>query len=392
MILQALKEYYDRKAEEGLIAQDGWVRGGIDFLLDLDPDGNIQGISDLRETEGRKKVPRSLDVPNIGKQALKHTNSGKDANLLWDNASFVFGLGDKGNMRLESMIEAIDKWIGDTSDIGVNAVRKFLSKGLKDRKHFNSVFSNLEYGEFLKKGNAKISFHVLQTDFPIVFESPVVINALKQIYNKNEAETEIPVKGTCLVTGTEDVEVELTHPVTKGVWGAQSSGACIVSFNKDAFNSYAKTQSLNAPVSKIVASQYGKSLNDLLESPRQCIHIGDASTVFWSEKKTSFESDFSSFFNEPEKDNPEVGTQKVRALFESIQSGAYMDDDSRTRFYILGLSPNAARIAIRFWHVGTVYEFATRIKQYFEDFTIVKPPKEPEYYSIWRILVNIAKL
>ena len=65
-------------------------------------------------------------------------------------------------------------------------------------------------------------------------------------------------------------------------------------------------------------------------------------------------------------------------------------DDGDTQFYILGLSPNAARIAVRFWQVGTISEFAKRIKEYFEDFTIVKPLGEPEYYSIWRILVNIA--
>jgi CRISPR-associated protein Csd1 len=123
---------------------------------------------------------------------------------------------------------------------------------------------------------------------------------------------------------------------------------------------------------------------------RQRISIGDASTVFWSEKQTAFETDFSFFFKEPEKDNPDAGTQRVKALFESVKSGAYQEDDGDTRFYILGLAPNAARIAVRFWQIGTIAKFATRIRQYFEDFAIVKPPKEPEYYSIWRILVNIA--
>lgn len=390
MILQALKEYYDRKLKEGLIAQDGWIKGGIDFLIDLDVDGNILDIEDLRELEGKKKVSHPLDVPNIGKQALKHTNSGKDANLLWDNASFVFGLGDKGDIRLQSMIEAIDKWVGETSDIGVIAVRKFFVKGLENRKHFDLALLHSEYGELLKEGNAKISFRVPQTNLPVVFQSPCIANALKSVHSQDGDEVETSAKGTCLVTGEKDVVIELTHSVTKGVWGAQSSGACIVSFNKDAFNSYGKTQSLNAPVGKAVASQYGKALNTLLDSSIQCIHIGDATTVFWSEKQSSFESDFSFFFKEPEKDNPDAGTQKVRALFESVKKGTYLDDDGDTRFYILGLAPNAARIAVRFWQVGTISEFATRIKQHFEDFAIIKPTKEPEFYSIWRILVNIA--
>ena len=390
MILQALKEYYDRKAEEGLIAQEGWISGGIDFLIDIDLDGNIQAIADLREMEGKKKISHPLDVPNIGKQALKHTNSGKDANLLWDNASFVFGLGEKGDMRLQSMIDAIDKWIEEAEDIGVLAVRRFLEKGLKDRSHFDFALLHSEYGELLREGNAKVSFRVPQTELSTVFHSPIVANALKKVGRENEEESDTLAIGTCLLTGEKNVPIELTHPVTKGVWGAQSSGACIVSFNKDSFNSYAKTQSLNAPISKIAASQYGKALNTLLDSSRQCIHIGDASTVFWSEKQSSFEADFSFYFKEPEKDDPDAGTQKIKALFESLNSEAYTDDNSDNRFYILGLAPNAARIAVRFWQVGTISEFAARIKRYFEDFAIVKPPREPEYYSIWRILVNIA--
>jgi CRISPR-associated protein Csd1 len=389
MILQALKEYYDRKLNEGLIAQDGWIMGGIDFLIDLDLEGNIQDIEDLREFEGKKKVSHLFYIPNIGNQALKHSNSGKDANLLWDNASFVFGLGDKGDLRLQSMIDAIDKWIGEASDQGIIAVRRFLVKGLENRSHFDYALSYLEYGELLKKGTVKISFRVPQTNYPVVFQSPIVTNALKRIGNQSEEKSDI--LGTCLVTGEKNVEIELTHPVTKGVWRAQPAGACIVSFNKEAFNSYGKNQSLNAPVSKITASQYGKALNNLLDSQRQCIHIGDASIVFWSEKQSSFESDFSFFFIEPEKDNPDVGTHKVKALFESISTGAYLDDDSNIRFFILGLAPNAGRIAIRFWHVGTISEFATKIKQYFEDFSIIKPSNELKFYPIWRILANIAK-
>ncbi|HRW13206.1 MAG TPA: type I-C CRISPR-associated protein Cas8c/Csd1 [Syntrophomonas sp.] len=387
MILQALKEYYDRKAANQEIARDGWIKGNIDFLISLDPEGNILNISDLREQKGKKLVPRMLELPNIGKQALKHTNSGNDGNLLWDNASFVFGLGPKGDIRLQSMIDAIDEWLGPCDDVGIAAVRKFLTNGLADRSHFDKVLNNSEYGEILNQGNARITFQVPLTGFNLVIDSPAVSQALE-----SAGQNIFPgcVIGTCLVTGQEGVVIEATHPVTKGVWGAQTAGASIVSFNKDAFNSYKKRQSYNAPVSKTAASQYTKALNTLLESSSQCMHIGDASTVFWSEKRSSFEADFSLFFNEPPKDNPDVGTEKVKSLFESVSSGSYLDDDGDDRFYVLGLAPNAARIAVRYWQIGTIAEFACRIRQYFEDFSIVKPPNEPEFYSIWRILVNIS--
>ncbi len=387
MILQALKEYYDRKAANQEIAQDGWIKGNIDFLISLDPEGKILSVSDLRELKGKKLVPRTLELPNIGKQALKHTNSGNDANLLWDNASFVFGLGQKGDVRLQSMIDAIDEWLVPNNDMGVAALRRFLAKGLKDRAHFDKALNHSDYGEILNLGNARLTFQVPATGFNLVIDSPAVAQALESGRQKIDPDS---VVGTCLLTGKEGVVIEATHPVTKGVWGAQTAGASIVSFNKDAFNSYKKRQSYNAPVSKTATSQYTKALNTLLESPRQCMHIGDASTVFWSEKSSSFEADFSMFFSEPPKDNPDVGTEKVKSLFESVTSGSYLNDDGEDRFYILGLAPNAARISVRYWQVGTISEFALRIRQYFEDFSIIKPPNEPEFYSIWRILVNIS--
>lgn len=391
MILQALKEYYDRKAANDTIAPEGWIKGNLDFCLELDTSGNILNVTDLREQKEKRIVSHPINLPNIGKQSLKHTNSGKDANLLWDNTSFVLGIGAKGNIRLQSMIEAIDTWIGAKDDSGVNAVKLFLEKGLLDRSHFNPALEHPDYGELFREGNVKVSFCLSQSPFTMVFHSPVVQNALNKVSDQTaDIAQEGVTRGTCLVTGTMNTAIEPTHPVTKGVLGAQSSGACIVSFNKDAFNSYGKNQSHNAPVSKMVVSQYGKSLNSLLESQTQRLLIGDATTVFWSKKESSFEADFAFFFKEPDKDNPDAGTHKIRALFQSLASGAYQEDDSTLEFYILGLSPNAARIAIRFWEVGTIADFAGRIRQYFEDFSIVKPPKEPEYYSLWRILVNVA--
>lgn len=384
MILLALKEYYDRKEATGEIAAEGWISGGIDFLLELDRDGRLRNIADLREGTGKKKNPRPFQLPNIGNQALKHTNSGTDANLLWDNAKFVFGLGPKGDLHLQSMIDAIDQWLGPSDDVGVAAVRAFLQQGLEDRNHFELALKHPEYGELLRTGNVKISFHVMETPYPIVFQSPVVVSALKREEGTDESAT-----ATCLITGERNVAAAVTHPVIKGVRGAQSAGASIVSFNEEVFTSYGKKQSLNAPVSKRAASHYTKALNMLLES-KQRLFVGDMSIVCWAENENDFESEFSAFFEEPPKDNPDEGTEKIKALLQSVHSGAYMEDNDRTRFYIVGLSPNMARISIRFWQVGTVFEFACRIRQYFEDFAIVKPSKEPTYYSVWRILVNIA--
>ncbi|GAB6277153.1 MAG: type I-C CRISPR-associated protein Cas8c/Csd1 [Rectinema sp.] len=390
MILQALKEYYDRMAAdpESGIAPEGWIQGGIDFLIELSPSGKYVGIQSLQEKDGKKKIPKPMLVPNIGKQAMKHTNSGKDANLLWDNASFVFGLEDKGDLRLQSMIQAIDRWIGNDKDPEVDAVRRFLEAGLSDRSVFSPILNHSEYGETISTRQPKVSFRIEGSKNRIIFGSETVAASLAKA-SSDILTTEENITGTCLVTGSKDVPIELTHTVIKGVWGSQTSGAYIVGFNKESFSSYDKQQGLNAPVSKKVASEYVKGLNFLLDS-EQRLQIGDASTVFWSAKKTNFESDFAYFFKEPEKDDPAAGTRRIKNLFEAPQTGAYLEDSGDEKFYVLGLSPNAARISVRFWQVGTVAEFAGRIRQHFEDLRVVKPPSEPEYYSLWRLLVNVA--
>jgi CRISPR-associated protein Csd1 len=167
----------------------------------------------------------------------------------------------------------------------------------------------------------------------------------------------------------------------------------LVGFQRNSgYDSYGKEQGYNAPVIKSTEFAYVTALNTLLKTKQQRLTVGDAATIFWSEKKTSFESDFLQFFVELPKDDPARGTQAVKALLDSPKSGAYLEDDGQTRFYVLGLAPNAARISVRFWQTGTIAEFADKIRQHFQDFAIAKPPGEPEFYSLWRTLVNIAIL
>lgn len=379
MILQALKEYYDRKAADpdSNIAPEGWEWKEIPFIIVLDHDGNLVQIEDTREGEGKKKRAKTFLVPQGEKRA-----SGVKANLLWDNAGYVFGIDIKGDKeragkQKKAFLERLRNELGDIKEIQV--IIKFLENISENRLTKEACWQEIT------ETNPNLSFRINQDPF-LICRHPNVISKLSLLASQAKNDKSI----VCLVTG-EKTNIKVLHTAIKGVYGAQSVGANIVSFNLDAFRSYGKEQGFNAPVSIEAEFSYTTALNTLLgKDSKQRMLIGDASTVFWSEKPSSFESDFSFFFKEPDKDDPDAGTYKIKALFESVNTGAYLDDDSNTRFYILGLAPNAARLAVRFWQVGTISEFATRIKQYFEDFAIVKPPKEPEFYSIWRILVNIA--
>ena len=205
-----------------------------------------------------------------------------------------------------------------------------------------------------------------------------------------EAAADSGEKGICLITGDER-GISRLHPAIKGVWGAQTSGANIVSFNLDAFKSWCKEQGANAPVGERPAFAYTTALNHLLRkgSPQR-LQVGDSSTVFWAEKPTEMETAVVDIFGEPVKDDPDRQTEKVRALFHSIHVGRYVEDDAATRFYVLGLAPNAARIAVRFWKVTTVGELAEHIVRHFEDIRIEHGEKQPEYLPLFRLLVSTA--
>ncbi len=377
MILQALKEYYDRKAADpdSGIAPEGWEKKEIPFVIIIDKKGDFVKIEDTREGEGKKKRARSFIVP----QGVKKT-SGVAANLLWDVAGYVFGIDHKGNpvRALEQKTAFIARMKNELTGVKeVAPVISFLEHISLDQLKDEANWKEIE------EMNPNLSFR-FANEQRLICQCEAVQTAIAARFS-NAGKS-----GICLVTGKRSTIVPL-HVSLKGVYGAQSSGANIVSFNLDAFRSFHKDQGYNAPVGESASFAYTTALNTLLgKDSKQRMIIGDASTVFWSEKETALESDFTLLFSEPRKDDPDEGSQKVKALFESIKTGAYCKDDSKTRFYVLGLAPNAARIAVRFWQVGTVGEFTEKIRQHFADLAIIKPPKESEYYSLWRLLVNIA--
>lgn len=390
MILQALTKYFHRisQSEDSDVAQEGFQKQGIPFIIVLNHDGCFAGLQDTRQGDGKKKQARIFTVPKGVKRA-----SNIAANLLWDNPAYVLGrpkpdkkkdsqsLLERSKEQHQRFIETIKESLPSSlseSDHGIAAVLSFLEKG-----DFEAVFTHGLWPE-IEAGGANLTFQ-LEGETQLVCQRQLVVSALMNAKNDNGE-----VVQACLITGDEDIPARL-HTSIKGVWGAQSSGANIVSFNLDAFRSYGKTQGYNAPVGKKAEFAYTTALNTLLaKDSRQRLQVGDASTVFWAEKENKMEEVFADFFGEPPKGQSEQDNQAIKALFKSPEIGAppLLDDD--TKFYVLGLSPNAARIAIRFWYQGSVGEVAQHIKRHFEDCSIVRSPKDPEFLSLFRLLVSTA--
>jgi CRISPR-associated protein Csd1 len=381
MILQALNEYYERKSSSGELAPEGFERKEIPFVIVLDEYGVLMQIDDTRGGTRKKKVAQSFIVPQTVKRA-----SGIAANLLWDTAEYVLGVvreGGKPERVAEqhlAFVARIDALAAGTNDTGIVAIRRFLDSIDLARLQQEGTWAEIV------ATNPSVSFR-LSSDLAnvLVCMRPAVIAALN---NGDDKPAENP--RPCLVRGEIDGIARL-HPAIKGVWGAQSSGANIVSFNLDAFNSYAKEQGANAPVGTRAAFTYTTALNHLLRrGSSQRLQVGDASTVFWAAGPSRFEADFSALFGAVDEDDPDRGTAAVANLLSATRTGVYADPDGATPFHVLGLAPNAARISVRFWQTGPVKQFAEHIRQHFDDIELVKPAFEKPYLSLFRLLNSIA--
>ncbi|HWL09982.1 MAG TPA: type I-C CRISPR-associated protein Cas8c/Csd1 [Planctomicrobium sp.] len=381
MILQALNSYYEQLAADpdSEIAAAGFSRQKISYAVVLNPDGTLEGIEDLRTGEGKKRLAQSLLVCGDSKPS----GSGINPCFLWDNPAYMLGYKpeDSKPERTREAFEAfkkrhldLEQTIGDAE---FNAVCRFMENWNPERsdEHETLIEIGTGFGVFRIRG---------ATHF--VHEQVTVrewwLDQLKQAEATSESEL-----GQCLVTGRFAPIARLHDPKIKGVAGAQSSGAAIVSFNLDAFESYGKSQSRNAPVSETAAFQYCTALNSLLADRSRRVQIGDATTVFWTEQATLAESYLVFIFGSPPPED-EALLNDLNKTLRMIAQGKYPAEfgDKATPFYILGLSPNAARISVRFWRVSTLGEIVSNLQQHFADLSLQRREHEPEFISPWQIL------
>ena len=390
MILQALNNYYRRLVSEGLadIASEGFQKQPIPFVVVLKPTGRFADLHDTRVGEGKSRAARVFTVPKAVKRP-----SDVAANLLWESAAYVLGrpkpdpkkdpskLVKRATEQSECFIAIIrERLAAVLDDEGDSAVLRFLEGG-----DFELVLGHPLWPEIEQSG-ANVSFQ-LEGDTCLVCERPAVVASMTDVGNGSLAGAQI-----CLVTGEREEPTRL-HAAIKGVYGAQTSGAKIVSFNLSAFTSFGKKQSYNAPVGKRAEFAYTTALNHLLRGSQGSACRWETLPRYSGRKRRhEMESVFANLFGEPAKGEPEQDYKQLVATFRAPQLGTPPQLDPNTRFFVLGLAPNAARIAIRFWYAGTVGEVAGNVEQHFEDLEIIRAPKQPQYLSLFRLLVSTAAL
>ncbi|MBM4259124.1 MAG: type I-C CRISPR-associated protein Cas8c/Csd1 [Deltaproteobacteria bacterium] len=388
MILQSLYDYYQRKTD---LPREGFEWKEIPFVIEVNTSGSVVQIEDTRKQEGNKKRGKPYYIP----QRVKKTRN-VVANLLWGNAEYVLGLPNSKKLsetkskaketeyrkNLKDKREAFIRKIKSLpppcqADEGVRAVVRFC-----EHNDYTALERFTEWKE-VQTSNQNITFR-LQGDIELICQRQAVTDAVSK-----SATTATP-DGVCLITGDTD-EIERLHAPIKGVMGAPKAGADIISFNRPAFKSWGKKQGRNAPVGKRSAFSYTTALNYLLgKDSRQHLQVGDASTVFWADKPSPLEDQLPDIFEDDPVDDPDRGALAIRALYKAPHQGIAPINDDQTRFFVLGLVPNAARIAIRFWHVGTVAELAKSIQQHFDDLEIVRSRREKPHLSVLRLLRAVA--
>ena len=276
MILQALTRHYEDLLALGKISRPGWGQAKVSFGLELSGDGSILGLLPLQteQTRGKKKVlaPRIMEVPMPVKRTV-----GVDPNFLCDNSGYLLGADDKGKPKRTAECYQKSKalhleLLSKASSPAARAVAAFFESFDPAGAASHPVLSE-KWGELMEGGNL-IFWH---RDAP-VFDDPEVRGIWQAYYDKRGSGDTI----RCLGTGEKTTPEEI-HPSIKGVKGAQSSGAALVSFNAPAFWSYGREYGANAPVGSYAAFAYTTALNHLLSDREHVQHIGDATVVCWAE-------------------------------------------------------------------------------------------------------------
>ena len=384
MILQSLTGLYEVLAEQGKVSRRGWCTAKVSYGINLSKEGEVKGIVWLKEEDVRGKktvwLPVSMCVPEMVTRS-----SGVSANFLCDNAKYMLGI-DK---------EMDEKSRQRAKDCFFAAKEKHLSLLHEIKGEMSQAicrfFETWNPDQAMEHPEIKENWENITDGGNLVFcmgrefaqDDPQIKEAWEAEHRISRGEPE----GICLVTG-EKTEIARIHKTIKGVPGAQSSGAALVSFNAPAFESYGKEQSYNAPVGKYAEFAYTTALNYLLNQKVYSFLIGDTMVVAWAE---SAQEEYQKAFIwsvEPPKDNQ----KEIASIFEEIQKNqkVTIDDvklDPGQKFHILGLAPNAARIAVRFYYQNSFGNILKNISKHYERMKMIKPAwEERDYLGVWQML------
>ncbi|MBR5735639.1 MAG: type I-C CRISPR-associated protein Cas8c/Csd1 [Bacteroidales bacterium] len=378
MILKALYEYYQRDKNSVPL---GWMWANLSFIIVIDEKGHYLGIEDCRNEKGKGQpflLPKG-----------EHNNS-ETPLLYWDNLMYALDYSDKPSITTHNKHLSFVKRCKDVAN-------KYKFDSLQsvvlfyEQNELVKVYQDPLWETIIKNPNNNVSFKI-QGSMRIVPCEDTFIKIVQSERVGNEADTK---KGICLVTGDYSTLVKTgTKTPIKGC----KSSAKLVSFQvSSGYDSYGKEQCYNAPISVEADFAFSSAIKKMLdENSRNKYIIGNRTFLFWASKddeagQKAEDSFFSLFgFNE-QKDDPNKNIEQVRKVFEAIYKGSLKTNLEDT-FYILGLAPNAARIAVTYWAEIPLRKFAETICKHFDDMEVSDTRIEKKPYMSLRNIISTVTL
>lgn len=400
MILQSLVRCYDSLAAQGKLERPGWSVVKVQWGLYLTADGQVESVEMLgTANEKGKLIPRTMFLPTPAKRTSGH----KAASFLCDNAKYLLGITNEpysgtgkdplkdAEICFRTSAKKHHALLDGISCPMAQAILRFFDTWQPEQAMQFPALSD-HFDELCKSSNLVFCM----TDAFGVTTMSQDIPEIQAVWDEaaNSSTEDNITRGRCLVTGELDTIARL-HPAIKGITGAQPSGALLVSFNNNSFESYGReeAQGLNAPIGNRAAFAYGEALNYMLRVKDYHSLLGSATLVYWAETAQSAYSDcFAALLgtNEDMTQNTLDGIMKAIRLGHGLQ-WENVPLDSRTPFYILGLSPNASRLSVRFFLQGTFGDFAANLARHQERLNIIRPSfDQRETLSAYSLLKETA--
>lgn len=383
MILQALVKYYENLAEQGKVSRPGWCHEKVSYEINLSQAGEVIGITSrkIEDIRGKKIiwVPAYVEVP----ERVNRSGYEIAANFLCDNAKYLMGIDQDDDPK--RVLECFRKTREKHQEILQSTHGKVAQAVLN---YFNNWDPTISVEDPIIRENFDKLIEKSNLIFCVEGQEVQEDLEIRSCWDNYRKQNVGDVTGICLVTG-EKTEISRTHKMIKGIPGAQSSGASLVSFNALAFESYERKQSYNAPVGKYAEFAYTTALNYLLSQRDYTFSLGDSMIVYWAESgKEQYQKCFLNMFK-PTKDNQ----KKLKDIFDSLKEDTkvYLEDaemDPKQNFYILALAPNAARLSVRFFYVNSFGKIIQNIAEHYERLKIVKPAWEEQDYLGIRDMLN----
>ncbi|SFE89469.1 type I-C CRISPR-associated protein Cas8c/Csd1 [Roseivivax sediminis] len=357
-ILQELAALYEARAEVREWPRPGFSTERIGGVVVLAEDGSVQDIRSLMAPDPKGKMQaRAMSVPTVNR------TSGIKPATFWDKTAYSLGIaqtddgpgqGKRTAAEHEAFKTAHLELLKGAKDAALGALRMFCETWVPER------FAN--YSDAAALVGQNLVFRV--GDGTFIHELP---EARALLTTASDGDV------MCLVTGRLG-HIRESHPAIKGVMGAQSSGARLVSFNNSAETSHGKEKGDNAPVSEAAAFAYGTALNALLaKGSGNNLRIGGDTVAFWADQPEA-ENWFDTFMSGTDDAAAE---RELAARVRAVAEGRKRADetvDPQARLFVLGLAPNAARLAVRYWHPSTLGDFAQAVTRFWTDMAIAPSP------------------